>query len=149
MRTTLMILSLACASSVATADAHGDMTRIVLPVDQKLVDVAWRCPSDGTCAPWFLTRLMGRNETTRSYTFTGGGRTILVIETRDPGNWPWERVRTMVLPPGQRLLEVGWRCDRDGCVPWFLTSPIEAKRPRTHVLTDGTDVILIEEDRLE
>jgi len=141
-----ILLFLAWTASVPMAHAQDTpVSRVMLPVDQKLVDVAWRCPADGTCSPWFLTRLMGRKEATRSYTFSDGVRSIIVSETREPGNWPWERVRTMVLPQGQRLREIGWRCDRDGCEPWSLTVPFEGRDPRTHVFTDGKDVILVEE----
>lgn len=145
----LLTAFLMAIMAVAHAQDGTTVSRVTLPVDQKLVDVSWRCGRNGACVPWFLTRLIGRKEAMRSYTFTDGTRTILVTETRGPGNWPWDRVRSVALAAGQRLLEVSWRCGADGCTPWFLTAPIEGRAPRTHVFTDGRDVILIEETPLE
>ena len=75
---------------------------VVLPVDQKLIDVEWSCHGT-TCEPWFLTRVMKHKDVARSHVFTDRDKTIIVHETRKDGIWDWEQTEVIELPPKRKL----------------------------------------------
>ncbi|MFC1702848.1 hypothetical protein ACFLZO_00075 [Patescibacteria group bacterium] len=134
---------------ISEADAERPSESVVLPVDQKLVDVAWLCPGGHTCTAWFLSRLIRNNEETQSYVFTDKDRTVIVTETRQPLTWKWDKLETIELLPGQRLLNIEFRCTNGTCRPWYLTRRLRDKeRARSYTFTDSHTVLLIHESEL-
>ncbi len=143
----LLFILLATASIGATETKIGES--IVLPVDQKLVDVALLCQGGNTCTPWFLTRLIRNSEETQSYVLTDNDRAVIVTETRQSITWKWDRLETVELEAGQRLLRVEFRCTNGTCRPWYLTRRLRDKeRARSYTFTDSHTVLLIHEDEL-
>lgn len=149
IRISFVTLLFFTSASIKSSPAVAERTpkSIVLPVDQKLLDVALHCPGGNTCTPWFLTRLIRNDEATQSYVFTDQDRTVIVTETRQPLTWKWDRLKTVELSPGQRLLGVEFRCTNGICQPWYLTRRLrDRETARSYVFTDSRTVLLIHED---
>lgn len=145
-----LLISSVCFIPTNEAGAKRSSESVVLPVDQKLLDVAWLCPGGHTCSAWFLSRLIRNNEETQSYVFTDKDRTVIVTETRQPLNWKWDKLDTIDLLPGQRLLGVEFRCTNGTCRPWYLTRQLRDKEAaRSYVFTDSHAVLLIHENELQ
>jgi hypothetical protein len=120
---------------------------ITLSVDQKLLDVSWRCRSD-KCEPWFLTHVMGPADVARTFTLNGRGDYI-VSETRDGPAWPRPEVSTIItLPVDQRLIGVNWLCGSSGCSLSFLTRTMPAAAVENgYIFTNGAEEYYIRETR--
>jgi hypothetical protein len=120
---------------------------ITLSVDQKLLDVSWRCPS-GRCEPWFLTHVMSQADEARTFTLNGNGDYV-VSETRDGPAWPRAQETVFVtLPVDQRLAGVNWICRADGCALSFLTRTMQAGAVENgYIFTNGETEYYIRETR--
>lgn len=120
---------------------------ITLSVDQKLLDVSWRCQS-GRCEPWFLTHVMGQADVARTFTLNGSGDYV-VSETRNGPAWPRAQETTFVtLPVDQRLIAVNWVCKAGGCALSFLTRTMgTAAVENGYIFTNGETEYYIRETR--
>ncbi len=135
--------------SFAETAARANLPRVLtLSVDQRLLDVNWRC-ADGECVPWFLTKTMERTDVPRVFTLNGGDAGYIVSETRSGPAWPKASSSViMTLPLDQRLLAAHWACKPGGCALSFLTrtmGPLE--QPRGYLFTDGETEYYLRETR--
>lgn len=148
-----LVLIAAIAASVASAPPAEAADRqnlprfITLSVDQKLLDVSWRCQAD-QCEPWFLTHVMGPADEPRTFTLNGKGEYV-VSETRDGPSWPRPEESVIVtLPVDQRLIGVNWVCASGGCSLSFLTRTMPAKAVENgYIFTNGVTEYYIRETR--
>ncbi len=139
-----------CADAAAAGTSAGSKPArfVTLSVDQKLLDVSWRCAA-GACVPWFLTRTMARTDAPRMFTLNGGDAELIVSETRTGPAWPKAAVTViMTLPIDQRLLAANWACKPGGCVLSFLTRTMGPKeQARGYLFTDGETEYYLQETR--
>lgn len=140
-----------CAGTTASAQTatQANLPRVLtLSVDQRLLDVSWRCAA-GKCVPWFLTKTMERTDVPRVFTLNGGDVGYIVSETRSGPAWPKARVTViMSLPLDQRLLGANWACKPGGCVLSFLTRTLGPReQAKAYLFTDGETEYLLQETR--
>jgi len=115
------------AGSPSSAGAQRVLQSVQLPVDQRLINVSWRCEPGG-CQPWFLMRTMKRGERAEKHTLVSPGHAlILVSESHEAGVWQTRNVGNIGMPSGLRLVSVEWRCQPGTeCELWLDVRPARA-----------------------
>ena len=129
-------------SRMVLADTTGsDVDRVTLPVDQKFVDVAWRCDGQKACEPWYLLRVMARLDEPGNYLIWSPDLEVryFISENRVSGYWRTEEAGTIKLSVEQRLVSVSWLCPGDGtCEPRLVTRHMKkGELARGYTFTDG------------
>jgi len=129
------------ARSVLADTTGPDLTRVTLPVDQKLLDVAWRCDGQKACEPWYLLRVMTKIDEAGSYLIWSPDLEVryFISENRVSGYWRTEDAGTIKLSVEQRLVGVSRLCPRDGtCEPRLVTRHMKSgEQARGYTFTDG------------
>ncbi|MFA6603683.1 MAG: hypothetical protein WCT10_02455 [Patescibacteria group bacterium] len=114
---------------------------IVLPVDQRLMNVVWLCEDQKPCEPWFLLRTMQLNAVAKNYLVWSPdlGVKYFISENRDSGYWRTENIGVHRLPIEQRLVSVSWICPPDApCELYPVTRHMErGEQARGYTFTDG------------
>lgn len=131
----------------AWAGGSPPQTVIVLPLEQRVVDTAWRCESGQPCQPWFLTQTrVDGNPAPREFLLTGDdGTNFLVKETRQVSDREIRDIDIIQLPQGKKLVAMNWRCEpRRPCrLTYLLRKRGRYEPPQSYTFTDTRDTYTI------